>query len=111
MALSQIVRSAFVAGQEMTPHLARGMASAAGRFGPPVQGKIEKLDPSIVEQYARTGRTSLLPHDWSSRKEATSEQEPTLRDLVVKLVEVNEQLVTRVSGLERKVEQLETHRG
>lgn len=111
MALSQIVRAAFVAGQEMTPRLTRGMASVAERFGPPVQGRVEKLDPSIVEHYARTRQTSLVPHDWSSRTVAVSEQEPTLRDLVARLVEVNEQLVTRVSGLERKVEQLELHRG
>ena len=111
MALPQIVRASFVLGQEMTPRLARGVASVAGRFGPPVQGRVEKLDPSIVEHYARTRRTSLLSHDWSSRTLAASEQDPTLGELVAKLVEVNEQLVTRVSGLERKVEQLELHRG
>lgn len=111
MALPQIARAAFVAGQEMTPRLSRGIASVAGRFGPPVQGRVEKLDPSIVEHYARTGRTSLLSYDWSSHTVASLEQDPTLRYLVEKLVAVNEQLVTRVSGLERKVEQLERHIG
>ena len=69
MALPQIVRAVFVAGQEIQ---ARGMASVARRFAPPIQ----KLDPSIVEHYARTGRTSLLPYDWSSRTVAVSEQKP-----------------------------------
>jgi hypothetical protein len=108
MALTQILRAAFVAGHDMTPRLSRGMASVSGQFGPPVQGRVEKLDPSIIEHYTRTGRISLLPCDWSARTVAASEQEPTLRDLVEKLVEVNEQLVKRVSGLERKVEQLDS---